>query len=143
RTGMLVDLSGVSAQPLILALALIVVAVIGKLFAGLGVRGKVDKMTVGVGMVPRGEVGLIFADVGRGIRVDGHPLIEPDVYMAVVLMVMGTTVIAPPWLAWQLKRVLAREGGSPKPSAPTPVPNEREGEEPGHAPRADGETTAH
>lgn len=143
RTGMLVDLSGVSAQPLLLALALTVVAVIGKLFSGLGVRGKVDRMTVGIGMIPRGEVGLIFADVGRAIRVDGHPLIEPDIYMAVVLMVMGTTVIAPPWLAWQLKRVVAREGGPPKPVAPIPADNEREGEESAPAPRADGDTTAH
>lgn len=144
RTGMMVDLAGVSADPLILALALTVVAVVGKLFAGLGVRGKVDRMTVGIGMVPRGEVGLIFADVGRGIRVDGHPLIEPDVYMAVVLMVMGTTVIAPPWLAWQLRRVFKREGVTPKPVAPEPEHNEREEE--GAAspePRAEGETTAH
>ncbi|MBX3251252.1 MAG: cation:proton antiporter [Myxococcales bacterium] len=110
RTGMLVDLGGVSADPLILAGALTVVAVLGKIVSGLGVRGKIDRMTVGVGMVPRGEVGLIFADVGRAIRVDGGaPLIGPDVYMAVVLMVMGTTVLAPPWLAWQLRRVLKRE----------------------------------
>lgn len=132
RTGMMVDLAGVSAQPLVLALALIAVAVVGKLLAGLGVRGKVDRMTVGVGMVPRGEVGLIFADVGRAINVDGQPLINPNVYMAVVLMVMGTTVIAPPWLAWQLKRVLAREGDGARLSAPTPADSPEDDAE--HAP---------
>lgn len=116
RTGMMVDLEGVSVDPLLLAGALTVVAILGKLLSGLGVRGKVDRMTVGIGMVPRGEVGLIFADVGRAIEVDGHPLIQPDVYMAVVLMVMLTTVVAPPWLSWQLKRLLKKEGPAEPPS---------------------------
>ena len=105
RTGMLVDLSGVTVDAMLLALGLSVVAVLGKLVAGLGVRkGQGDKLTVGIGMVPRGEVGLIFANVGAGITVDGHPLIEPGTYMAVVLMVMVTTVVTPPWLAQRLRK---------------------------------------
>ena len=91
---------------------------------------------------------IVFGLLARGIGVAGTlvmtHLIEPDVYMAVVLMVMGTTVIAPPWLAWQLKRVFKREGVTPKPLAPEPEHNEREEE--GAAspePRAEGETTAH
>lgn len=105
RTGMMVDLSGITVEPLLIALAMSVVAIIGKLVAGLGVRGKVDRWTVGIGMVPRGEVGLIFADVGRGIVNDGEPLIQPGIYMAIVLMVMATTVVTPPWLASRLKKL--------------------------------------
>ena len=119
RTGMIVDLGGVTLDPLLLAGALSVVAIAGKLVAGLGVRGKdADRFAVGVGMIPRGEVGLIFANVGAAIVVNGHPLISPHVYMAVVLMVMVTTVVVPPWLSFQLRRVEAKEARrKPAPAA--------------------------
>ena len=107
RTGMMVQLSGIGTEPLLLALALTVVAIIGKLVAGLGVRGKTaDRLAVGIGMVPRGEVGLIFANVGAGIRSEGKPLIAAGVYAAIVLMVMASTMITPPWLAQRLRKVM-------------------------------------
>ena len=107
RTGMMVQLSGIGTEPLFLALALTVVAIIGKLVAGLGVRSKTaDRLTVGIGMVPRGEVGLIFANVGAGIRYEGKPLIAAGVYAAIVLMVMASTVVTPPWLAQRLRQVM-------------------------------------
>jgi len=107
RTGMMVQLSGMGTEPLFLALALTVVAIIGKLVAGLGVRSKTaDRLTVGIGMVPRGEVGLIFANVGAGIRYEGKPLIAAGVYAAIVLMVMASTVVTPPWLAQRLRQVM-------------------------------------
>jgi len=110
RTGMMVQLGGIGTEPLILAGALTVVAVLGKLIAGFGVRGKTaDRLTVGIGMVPRGEVGLIFANVGAGIVHGGHPLIEPGVYAAIVLMVMASTVVTPPWLAQRLRRVMTKQ----------------------------------
>jgi Kef-type K+ transport system membrane component KefB len=106
RTGMMVQLGGIGREPLLLALALTVVAVVGKLVAGLGVRGgTADKLTVGIGMVPRGEVGLIFANVGAGIQFEGKPLIAAGVYAAIVLMVMATTVVTPPWLAQRIRQV--------------------------------------
>ncbi len=109
RTGMMVQLSGIGGEPLFLALALTVVAIVGKLVAGLGVRGKTaDRVTVGIGMVPRGEVGLIFANVGAGIRFEGKPLIAAGVYAAIVLMVMATTVVTPPWLAQRLRGVMRK-----------------------------------
>ena len=109
RTGMMVQLGGIGTEPLLLALALTVVAVIGKLVSGLGVRGgNVDKLTVGIGMVPRGEVGLIFANVGAGIQIEGKPLIAAGVYAAIVLMVMATTVVTPPWLAHRIRQVSRR-----------------------------------
>lgn len=114
RTGMMVQLSGIGMEPLLLALALTVVAIIGKLVAGLGVRGKTaDRLTVGIGMVPRGEVGLIFANVGAGITYQGKPLIAAGVYAAIVLMVMASTVVTPPWLAQRLRTVMRTRPDEP------------------------------
>jgi len=110
RTGMMVQLGGIGAEPLILAAALTVVAIVGKLVAGLGVRtGSADRLTVGVGMIPRGEVGLIFANVGVGIQFEGHPLISTGVYAAIVLMVMASTIVTPPWLAHRIRRVSPKQ----------------------------------
>jgi Kef-type K+ transport system membrane component KefB len=77
-----------------LALLLTAVAVVSKLAAGLAVyqRG-VRRWPVAVGMVPRGEVGLIFAGVGLAAGV-----IAEDLYSALVAVVMLTTFAAPPWL---------------------------------------------
>ncbi len=76
------------------AIVLIVAAVASKLVAGAAVyqRG-VRKWPVGVGMVPRGEVGLIFA--GAGLAAD---VIANDLNSALVVVVMLTTFVAPPWL---------------------------------------------
>ncbi|MBI4590341.1 MAG: cation:proton antiporter, partial [Candidatus Rokubacteria bacterium] len=77
-----------------LALVLTLVAVVSKLAAGLGVyRRGVRRWPVGVGMIPRGEVGLIFAGIGLANRV-----IEQDLYAALVAMIMASTFIVPPWL---------------------------------------------
>ena len=77
-----------------LALLLTLVAVASKLAAGLAVyqRG-VRRWPVGVGMVPRGEVGLIFAGAGLAAGV-----IAEDLYSVLVVVVMLTTFVAPPWL---------------------------------------------
>ena len=77
-----------------LALLLTLVAVVSKLAAGLAVyqRG-VRRWPVAVGMVPRGEVGLIFAGAGLAAGV-----IAQDLYSALVVVVMLTTFVAPPWL---------------------------------------------
>jgi Kef-type K+ transport system membrane component KefB len=105
-----IQLGGIGTEPLLLALALTVVAIVGKLVAGLGVRGgTADKFTVGIGMVPRGEVGLIFANVGAGIQFEGKPLIAAGVYAAIVLMVMASTVVTPPWLAQRIRQVTRKQ----------------------------------
>jgi Kef-type K+ transport system membrane component KefB len=79
---------------LLIAGALILLAVIGKVAAGWAAPWtKFRRLVVGVGMVPRGEVGLIFADIGRRSGVLGD-----EVFGAVLLMVMVTTFIAPPAL---------------------------------------------
>lgn len=77
-----------------IALILTGIAVASKLVSGFAVfqRG-VRRWPVGVGMVPRGEVGLIFAGAGLAAGV-----IAQDLYSALVVVVMLTTFVAPPWL---------------------------------------------
>jgi len=98
-TGMQVDLQTL-ANPVIVAVALGVtaVAVIGKLVAGL-CAGKAGKWLVGWGMVPRGEVGLIFATVGRQLGV-----MDEAMFSVIVIMVILTTLVTPSVLTWLLKR---------------------------------------
>lgn len=78
---------------LTLASGLVLAAILGKLVSGLGANRKDDRLLIGIGMLPRGEVGLVFASIGRTLGV-----ISDDLFSAIVLMVMITTFIAPPLL---------------------------------------------
>ena len=81
---------------LVLAGALLVVAIIGKLASGfvVGWKGeRLNHMMIGVGMVPRGEVGLIFAHLGLDNNV-----IDATTFNALIIVVMLTTFVAPPLL---------------------------------------------
>lgn len=90
---------------LILAGGITVAAIIGKQACSLGVVGAgVDRLSVGIGMIPRGEVGLIFAAIGQGLTDNGRPVLTSAVYTAIVVMVMLTTLVTPPMLSWSLKR---------------------------------------
>ncbi len=51
-------------------------------------------------MIPRGEVGLIFAGIGTRVILEGQPILTEDVYSGVVVMVVVTTLIAPAGLRW-------------------------------------------
>ena len=92
-------------DPKVLGIAgvLMVVAVGGKMVSPL-VMGKApgDRLSVGLGMLPRGEVGLIFATIGLQQGVFGD-----DVYAALLLVVLGTTLIAPPLLRSRMVKVRA------------------------------------
>lgn len=82
-----------------LAAALTVAAIVGKQACALGVLTKgVNRVAVGVGMIPRGEVGLIFANIGLTLTVRGEPIISKATFSAVVVMVIVTTMITPPLL---------------------------------------------
>ena len=72
---------------------------------GLGVleRG-VDRLAIGVGMIPRGEVGLIFAGLGSRLMLQGHPLLSSTTFSALVLMIVLTTFITPPLLKFVFDR---------------------------------------
>ena len=100
-TGAAVDLSVLGdADAVLLSGALIVGAVIGKQACSLVAFGPdVHKLSVGIGMIPRGEVGLIFAAQGAALGV-----VTSTAYAAIVIMVMFTTMLTPPVLAWSLRR---------------------------------------
>lgn len=100
-----------------LALALIVAAVLGKQACYFGVIGKgVDRLSVGIGMIPRGEVGLIFANIGMSLSVQGERIVDAATYSAVVVMVIVTTMITPPALKWSLNRKAAAQPAARSPS---------------------------
>ena len=104
--GMQVDLRALARPEILgLAAALTVAAIIGKQACALGaLGGKLDWLSIGIGMIPRGEVGLIFANIGLALVVRGEHIIDSGTYSAVVIMVMLTTLITPPALKWSLSR---------------------------------------
>lgn len=102
---------GQFARPAVFGTAavLLVVAVIGKLCSVLGLIGSPgDRLLIGIGMIPRGEVGLIFATLGLNQHVFGQ-----DVYAALLLVVLVTTVGTPPLLRWRLLTMRTRERTAP------------------------------
>jgi Kef-type K+ transport system membrane component KefB len=63
-----------------------------------------DRFAVGLGMIPRGEVGLIFAGIGTSLTLQGQPVLAQGVFSAIVLMVLVTTLLAPLGLRWAFRR---------------------------------------
>ena len=108
--GLRVDLASLATpSSLWLGGALVITAIAGKFACALGVVDReVDRLTVAVGMIPRGEVGLIFAGIGTALMLDGRPVLSEGVFAAVVMMVLVTTLIAPPGLRWCLRRSRGR-----------------------------------
>lgn len=96
--GAQVDLRGININVLYLAGVIVAVAIITKL-AGCGLpamiflKNKNKAMKVGIGMISRGEVGLIVAGVGVSSGV-----LNNDIYTTVIIMVASTTIITPIWL---------------------------------------------
>ncbi len=84
---------------LLVAGVLTLVAIVGKLVSGIAAGRGIDKLSVGIGMMPRGEVGLIFAGIGKGLGV-----VSDSIFSAVVIMVMITTLLTPPLLKITLAR---------------------------------------
>ncbi|MEL4897622.1 cation:proton antiporter [Crocosphaera sp. Alani8] len=82
-------------EGLIIAGFLIVVAIVGKVTAGFFAFSdeKINNLGIGTGMIPRGEVGLVFAGLGAATGA-----LPPSIDVAIVLMVIGTTFLAPPLL---------------------------------------------
>ncbi|MBI5089972.1 MAG: cation:proton antiporter, partial [Actinobacteria bacterium] len=77
-----------------LAAVLTVIGVAGKVAAAWGAVGtRADRLLIGIGMIPRGEVGLIFASIGLS-----NGVLDTDLYGALLVMILVTTVITPPLL---------------------------------------------
>lgn len=80
-------------------------AILGKQVCGLAVRKGYDRLVIGLGMIPRGEVGLIFAAIGKGLGV-----VNDSVFSAIVIMVIVTTLATPPALKFALDRAARKSG---------------------------------
>jgi Kef-type K+ transport system membrane component KefB len=82
-------------EGLIIASFLVIVAIIGKVVTGFAVFGQpgINRLAIGVGMVPRGEVGLVFAGVGSA-----SGALSESLEAAIIVMVILTTFVAPPLL---------------------------------------------
>ncbi len=104
--GIKVDLSTFGEKGVLgFAALLSVAAIAGKMICALGVVEKgLDRLSVAVGMVPRGEVGLIFAGIGASLVLHGRPVISSPIFSAVVIMVIVTTLMTPPVLKITLAR---------------------------------------
>lgn len=85
------------AQVVMMAVGLIVAAMVGKVVSGLGAARGQRRWAIGIGMMPRGEVGLIFASIGKSLGV-----ISDALFSALVLMVIVTTLATPPLLKLSL-----------------------------------------
>jgi len=97
------------ARTLILGSVLILCALAGKLACALGVREPgVSRLAVAIGMVPRGEVGLVFAGIGTALTLQGQPILSQGAFSAIVLMVLVTTLLAPIGLRWAFARRTAQ-----------------------------------
>ncbi|MDH3493822.1 MAG: cation:proton antiporter [Acidobacteriota bacterium] len=107
--GLSVDL-GAFGRPSVLIFAgvLTLVAIVSKLAAGFGALGRsLNRFAIGFGMIPRGEVGLIFATLGAALTLKGPDgtilkIVDADTFSAVVILSMVTTMITPPLLKWSL-----------------------------------------
>lgn len=100
-TGMQVKVAALMDTSIILMTVLIlIVSIVTKILAGWAAGKGMNKLAIGIGMVPRGEVGLIFANMGKtlGVMNDG-------VFSAMVIVIMATTLITPPMLAVVFKKV--------------------------------------
>jgi len=118
--GAQVDLRAVDLNILILSGAVIAVAVVTKLF-GCGLpaiwflKSKAQGMRVGIGMISRGEVGLIVAGVGVTAGI-----LTSEVYSTIVIMVAVTTIITPIWLKIEYRKE-QKKGDDPSKTKPEPT----------------------
>ena len=100
-----------------LAAVLTAVGIVGKLVAALGARrGSADRLIIGLGMIPRGEVGLIFASIGLSSGV-----LDPDLYGALLVVVLVTTLMTPPLLRLRIGRSLSQLTADAGNRAPAPI----------------------
>jgi Kef-type K+ transport system membrane component KefB len=114
--GVKVDLRAL-AQPQLLAFAgaLTLAAILGKQLCALAVlERRINRLAIGIGMIPRGEIGLMLAAIGATLTLPNlqgvnEPLAGSATFGAIVIMVIFTTIITPPLLKWSLSR--ARPAG--------------------------------
>jgi Kef-type K+ transport system membrane component KefB len=100
KVGMDVSLASLfDMQILLVAIGITIAAIIGKVIAGAAAGKGANNWIVGWGMVPRGEVGLIFAATGKALGV-----VSDEVFSVIVIMVIFSTLLPPPILAWLIRK---------------------------------------
>ena len=106
--GMQVDLSAFDVNTLILAVGVTIIALLTK-FIGCGIGawklGFKSAAIVGIGMAPRGEVGIVVATLAFST----YALISPSLFAVIIFMSMATTIIAPPILTWLFRKKIESE----------------------------------
>jgi len=104
--GMAVDLITFGQVEILgFAAVMTLAAIVGKQVCSLAIFDRtINRISIGLGMIPRGEVGLIFAGIGAKLVLDGEPVITTSTYSAVVIMVIITTLVTPPLLKISLMR---------------------------------------
>jgi len=106
RMGMMVQLETFGQMEILFfAAVLTLAAIIGKQACSLAIFTKgINRMAIGLGMIPRGEVGLIFAGIGAKLMFDGEAVVSASTFSAVVIMVIVTTLVTPPFLKTAMLR---------------------------------------
>jgi Kef-type K+ transport system membrane component KefB len=95
------------------AALLTLVAIVGKQVCSVAVAQRgINRLAIGLGMIPRGEVGLILAGIGLTLTLPNaqgiaEPVVGGATFAAVVIMVIFTTLVTPPLLKWSLARTPA------------------------------------
>jgi Kef-type K+ transport system membrane component KefB len=84
---------------LLTGLVITVVAIISKALAGVFVTKGNDKLIIGIGKIPRGEVGLIFPSIGKSLGV-----LDKHLFSVIIIFVLLTTLVTPPLLKWSIDR---------------------------------------
>ena len=112
--GAQVDFRGINLEVLMLSAIIIAIAVSTKYFgcglpAWFFLKDRAKGMRVGIGMISRGEVGLIVAGVGLGAGV-----LSSSVYSTIVIMVAATTIITPIWLKMDYRKELSKKNNNSK-----------------------------
>src|SRR6185369_4059547 len=120
--GLRVELRAFARPELVLyAAALTAAAIIGKQVCALATfERKINRLAIGIGMIPRGEVGLILAGIGATLTLPdvqgvNKPVVSSETFGAIVLMVIASTLITPPLLKWSLGRrtnTMLKEAGT-------------------------------
>ncbi|MEP6903509.1 MAG: cation:proton antiporter, partial [Actinomycetota bacterium] len=117
--GLKVDLSFFTKPEMLLfAGALTLAAVLGKqVCAFAAIEKRVNRVSIGLGMIPRGEVGLIMAGIGMTLVMPNsngvsEPIISSATFGAIVLMVIATTLVTPPLLKWSFSEAAITQNES-------------------------------
>ena len=116
NVGLQVDLGAFTTVEIVIDVVVILVLALISKFIGCGLGARLgEKMDgdsckiIGVGMIPRGEVGIIVASIGLHIMVKGEPALSSELYSVIVIMAVATTIIAPPILTKLFRKKYSEE----------------------------------